>query len=148
MDAILNALSCLMALGTSMFLWRKPLNIHKEAGILTLFLVVFCLFSYFTMEASDLTQEHMPFRMLALCLCFSTTSLTSHKTRYLVLVQILWLWVEFFGGLTFVYRGLEMPWTRIIAIGSGALGGVFLSHISREMEFMLMVYWIAIWMFF
>ena len=65
-----------------------------------------------------------------------------------MLAQILWLWVEFFGGLTFVYRGLDMPWTRVIAIGSGALGGVFFSHISRETEFMLMVYWIAIWMFF
>ena len=148
MEAILNALSCLMALGTSMFLWRKPLNIYKETGMLVLFLVIFILFSYFTAEPFDASMEYMPFRMLALCLCFSTTSLTSHKTRYLVLAQVLWLWVEFFGGLTFVYRGLEMPWTRVIAIGSGSLGGVFLTHIGREVEFMLMVYWIAIWMFF
>ena len=72
MDAILNALSCLMALGASMFLWRKPLNVYKEAGILSLFLAVFCLFSYFTMDASDFAQEYMPFRMLGICLCFST----------------------------------------------------------------------------
>ena len=148
MEAILNALSCLMALGTSMFLWRKPLHVYKEAGILALFLVIFSLFSYFTMDASEVAQEYLPFRMLAICICFSTTSLTSYKGRYLVLAQVLWLWVEFFGGLTFVYRGLEMPWTRVVAIGSGAVGGAFLSHISREMEFMLMVYWIAIWMFF
>ena len=148
MEAILNALSCLMALGTSMFLWRKPLNIYKEMGMLVLFLVIFILYSYLTAESIEATIEYTPFRMLALCLCFSTTSLTSHKTRYLVLAQVLWLWVEFFGGLTFVYRGLEMPWTRVIAIGSGTLGGAFLTHIGREVEFMLMVYWIAIWMFF
>ncbi len=148
MDAILNALCCLMALGTSMFLWRRPVGIFKETGILALSLVVFGLFSYLTMDLAEPTLEYMPFRMLALCICFSTTSLTSHKTRYLVLSQVLWLWVEFFGGLTFVYHGLDMPWTRIVAIGAGAFGGAFLSHIGREMEFLLMVYWIAVWMFF
>lgn len=148
MDAILNALSCLMALGTSMFLWRRPTSVYKETGVMVLSLCIFVLFSYFTVDSSEATLEYMPFRMLALCLCFSTTSLTSHKSRYMVLALVLWLWVEFFGGLTFVYRGLEMPWTRVVAIGSGAVGAAFLSHISREMEFMLMVYWIAIWMFF
>jgi hypothetical protein len=148
MDAVLNALSCLMALGASMFLWRKPLGFYKESGMLALFLGIFILFSYFTIDSSDAALEHLPFRMLALSICFSTTSLTNHKTRYLVLAQVLWLWVEFFGGLIFVYRGLDMPWTRVVAVASGAVGGAFLSHISREMEFLLMVYWIAIWMFF
>ena len=148
MDAILNALSCLMALGTSMFLWRKPTSVYKETGVMALSLCIFVLFSYFTVDSSEPALEYMPCRMLALCLCFSTTSLTSHKSRYMVLALVLWLWVEFFGGLTFVYRGLEMPWTRVIAIGTGAVGSAFLSHISREMEFMLMVSWIAIWMFF
>ena len=148
MEAVLNALSCLMALGTSMFLWRKPTSVYKETGVMALSLCIFVLFSYFTVDSSEPALEYMPFRMLALCLCFSTTSLTSHKSRYMVLALVLWLWVEFFGGLTFVYRGLEMPWTRVIAIGTGAVGSAFLSHISREMEFMLMVYWIAIWMFF
>ena len=148
MDAILNALSCLMALGTSMFLWRKPTSVYKETGVMALSLCIFVLFSYFTVDSSEPALEYMPFRMLALSLCFSPTSLTSHKSRYMVLALVLWLWVEFFGGLTFVYRGLEMPWTRVIAIGTGAVGSAFLSHISREMEFMLMVYWIAIWMFF
>ena len=97
MDAILNALCCLMALGTSMFLWRRPVSIFKETGILALSLVVFGLFSYLTMDLAEPTLEYMPFRMLALCICFSTTSLTSHKTRYLVLSQVLWLWVELFS---------------------------------------------------
>ena len=48
-------------------------------------------FSYLTMDLAEPTLEYMPFRMLALCICFSTTSLTSHKTRYLVLSQVLWL---------------------------------------------------------
>ena len=148
MDAVLNALSCLMALGASMFLWHKPLKVYKEGGILAFFLCIFILFSYLTVDSGETALEYMPFRMLALCICFSTTSVVNHKTRYLVLAQVLWLWVEFFGGITFVYRGLEMPWTRVVAIGFGALGGAFLSHISREMEFLLMVFWIAIWMFF
>ena len=148
MDAVLNALSCLMALGASMFFWHRPLKVYKEGAILSIFLGLFILFSYFTLEPSDADLEYMPFRMLALSVCFSTTSLRHYKIRYLVLAQVLWLWVEFFGGLTFVYRGLEMPWLRVVAIGAGALGGAFLSHISREIEFLLMVYWIAIWMFF
>ena len=148
MDAILNALCCLMALGTSMFLWRRPVGIFKETGILALSLVVFGLFSYLTMDLAEPTLEYMPFRMLALCICFSTTSLTSHKTRYLVLSQVLWLWVEFFGGISLYYRGIEMPWTRIIAIAVSVFGSTFLSRISQGMEFALMAYWIAVWVFF
>ena len=148
MDAVLNSLCCLMALGSSMFLWRPPRSVFKEGALITLYLVLFMLFSYLTMDGSGATLEYLPLRMLALCICFSVTSIQNHKTRYLVMAQVLWLWIEFFGGVSLVYRGLDMPWTRVIAIGSCATGSVFMARISREMEFVLMVYWIAIWMFF
>jgi len=148
MDAVLNALCCLMALGVSMFLWRKPVGVYKDGALLVLFLLLFILFSYLTVDVSDGSLEYMPFRMLALSICFSTTSLEKHKIRYLVLAQVLWLWIEFFGGVTFAYRGFDISWVRIVAIGVGAFGSAFLSNITREMEFLLMVYWIAVWMFF
>ncbi len=148
MDAVLNSLCCLMALGSSMFLWRPPRSVFKEGALISLYLVLFMAFSFLTMEGSDATLEYLPLRMLALCICFSVTSIQNHKTRYLVMAQVLWLWVEFFGGVSLVYRGLDMPWTRVVAIGSCAAGSVFMTRISREMEFILMVYWIAIWMFF
>jgi hypothetical protein len=137
-----------MALGSSMFLWKPPRSVFKEGALITLYLVLFMLFSYLTMEGSGATLEYLPLRMLALCICFSVTSIQNHKTRYLVMAQVLWLWIEFFGGVSLVYRGLDMPWTRVVAIGSCATGSVFMTRISREMEFVLMVYWIAIWMFF
>ena len=38
--------------------------------------------------------------------------------------------------------------TRIIAIAVSVFGSTFLSRISQGMEFALMAYWIAVWVFF
>ena len=148
MTPFMNAVACLLALGAAQFFWRRPIRLFKEAFALVAALVLFCVYAYFAGETSDPSMESYPFRMLSLALCFSTTALPNKRRRYLLMAQVMWLWVEFFGGLTFVYHGLDMPWTRIVAIGAGAFGGAFLSHIGREMEFLLMVYWIAVWMFF
>ena len=96
----------------------------------------------------DPTLEHYPFRMMALCLCLSTTSLTLYRRRYLVLAQALWFWVELFGGIALFYRGFDIAWMRILAILGMTFCSTFLSRISKEMEFCLMVFWIAVWVFF
>lgn len=148
MIALMNSLACILALGSAVFLWRAPLKLFTEVGKLLAMLLIFGVFSFFTLDALDCQLESYPFRMFALAICCSTTSLTKNRKRYLVLAQLLWLWVELFGGISLFYRGFEMPWLRIFAISVGALGSCFLSRISRGMEFALMVYWIAVWIFF
>jgi len=149
MTALANSLSCLIALGCASFLWRKGSSPYRNGALLAGFLVLFCLFTYFAGDISvDSTLEHYPFRMLALCLCLSTMSLSLYRRRYLVLAQALWCWIELFGGIALYYRGFDIAWTRILALLSMSLCSTFLSKISKEMEFCLMVFWLAVWVFF
>lgn len=149
MTALANSLSFLLALGCASFLWRKGSSPYRNGALLAGFLVLFCLFTYFAGDISvDPTLEHYPFRMLALCLCLSTTSLSLYRRRYLVLAQALWCWIELFGGIALYYRGFDIAWTRILALLSMSLCSTFLSKISKEMEFCLMVFWLAVWVFF
>ncbi|MCF0215847.1 MAG: hypothetical protein HUK21_05190 [Fibrobacteraceae bacterium] len=106
------------------------------------------MYSALAFDLASPMVENYPFRMLALCFCFSTTSLNHKRRRYLVMAQCFWLWVELFGGISLFYRGIDISWTRIAAIGVGCVCSTFLSNISKEMEFCLMVYWIAIWIMF
>lgn len=149
MTALANSLSCLIALGCASFLWRKGSSPYRNGALLAGFLVLFSLFTYFAGDISvDPTLEHYPFRMLALCLCLSTTSLPLYRRRYLVLAQSLWCWIELFGGIALYYRGIDIAWTRILAVLGMTLYSTFLSKISKEMEFCLMVFWLAVWVFF
>ena len=149
MTALANSLSCLIALGCASFLWRKGSSPYRNGALLAGFLVLFSLFTYFAGDISvDPTLEHYPFRMLALCLCLSTTSLPLYRRRYLVLAQSLWCCIELFGGIALYYRGIDIAWTRILAVLGMTLCSTFLSKISKEMEFCLMVFWLAVWVFF
>lgn len=148
MTALSNAVACLLALAVTVFYWRSPLKLFKETLIILLSLALFCVYTYFAGDSLTGQMEHYPFRMLALALCFSTTALPKKRRRYLVMAQVLWLWVEFFGALSLYYRGIDVPWTRLVAISGVCFGSTFLSRISHEMEFVLMAYWIAIWVFF
>ncbi|MBO6076879.1 hypothetical protein [Fibrobacter succinogenes] len=148
MTPLANSLSCLIALGCASFLWRKGSSPYRNGGLLAGFLVLFGVFTCFAGETIDPTLEHYPFRMLALCLCLSTTSLPLYRRRYLVLAQSLWCWIELFGGIALYYRGIDIAWTRILALLSMTLCSTFLSKISKEMEFCLMVFWLAVWVFF
>ena len=149
MTALANSLSCLIALGCASFLWRKGSSPYRNGALLAGFLVLFSLFTYFAGDISvDPTLEHYPFRMLALCLCLSTTSLPLYRRRYLVLAQSLWCWIERFGGIALYYRDIDIAWTRILAVLGMTLCSTFLSKISKEMEFCLMVFWLAVWVFF
>lgn len=151
MTPFVNALACLVALGCASFLWRKGSSPYRNGALIAGFLLLFSLFAYFggvDPKAFDPEMESYPFRMLALCLCLSTTSLPFYRRRYLVLAQSLWLWIELFGGISLYYRGIDIAWTRIVALLCMTLCSTFLSKISREMEFCLMVLWLAIWVFF
>lgn len=150
MTSLANALACVLVLGGASFLWRKNSGIFQNGISLALLLFLFCLFSFFAVDGESLKAagELYPFRMMALCLCFSTTSLSKYRRRYLVLAQSLWLWIEMFGGISLYYRGIDVAWVRVAALAGITFCSNFLSKISREMEFCLMVFWIAIWIFF
>lgn len=151
MTTLANALACVFTLGCSAFLWKPASGFYRNALLLSASLLLFCLFAFFGVDdfsSANMNGELYPFRMMALCLCFSTTALPKYRRRYLVLAQILWCWIELFGGITLYYRGVDVAWTRIAAIASMAACSTLLSRISKEMEFCLMVFWIAIWIFF
>lgn len=148
MIPLMNAFACLLALAVTVFYWRSPLRIFKETAIIVGSLALFCVYSYFAGDMTDPQMQHYPFRMLALALCFSTTALPNKRRRYLLIAEVMWLWIEFFGGIALYYQGVDMPWTRILALSVSVLGSTFLSRISHEMEFALMAYWIAVWVFF
>lgn len=143
MTPLQNALGCLLALGAAYYLWRPSASLFKNAALLAGALALFVGYSY---GIGD--EEFYPFRMFALCLCFSTTSLRKDRRRFLCLAQIFWFWIEFFGSLSLYYRGFDFAWTRLIAIAGLAFCSAFLSRISKGMEFCLMVFWIAVWIFF
>ena len=148
MTPLMNAFACLLALAMAQFLWHRPIRLFKEAFFLFLALVVFCIYAFFAGDMADPAMESYPFRMLSFALCFSTTALPNKRRRYLLMAQVMWLWVEFFGGISLYYHGVDMPWTRLLAIGVSVFGSTFLSRISQGMEFALMAYWIAVWVFF
>lgn len=152
MTPFVNALACLLCLASAMFLWRYKSSFYRNSLLLVGFMIIFGVFTFFggeMFEAGSMPMlEHYPFKMLALSLCFSTTSLAVRRRRYMVLAQVFWLWIELFGGISLFYRGFDIAWTRIIAIAGIAFFSSLLSKISKEMEFCLMVFWIAVWIFF
>jgi len=151
MTAIANALACIFTLGCANFLWKKGSGFYRNAAILALSLLLFSLYTFFAVEdlgSASAAGELYPFRMFALSLCFSASALPKYRRRYLVLAQGLWCWIEVFGGISLYYRGIDVAWIRIVALMGMTICSTFLSKISREMEFCLMVFWIAIWVFF
>lgn len=152
MTPLMNALACLISLGCALFLWRERSDLYRNALLIIGILVLGMAFTYFGADVASPTEaallESYPFKMLGLCLCFSTTSLKHKRRRYLVISQVFWLWIEVFGGISLYYRGIDISLIRMVAIGGIAFLSSMLSRISKEMEFCLMVFWIAIWIFF
>ena len=148
MTPLMSSLACVMALAQAFFLWRGKIRLLKEGLLLFGFFVISCVFTLLVGSPNDPQLEHYPLQMLALCLCFSTTSLPRYRRRYLVMAQALWFWVVLFGGISLAYRGIEFPWARALAILALCCSSTLLSRISKEMEFCLMVFWLAIWILF
>lgn len=148
MSPVVNTLACLMSLAFAMFLWRGKISLLKESCLILCFFIISCIYTILAAGVDNMQIEHYPFKMLALCFCFSTTALPHKRRRYLVLAQAFWLWVELFGGISLAYRGFDFLWTRPCAIFVIGCCCSLLSKITKEMEFCLMVFWIAIWIFF
>ena len=147
MSTFANAVACLLCLIFAAFLW-------KMKGMLRVTLVMFfvvmisCLYTAFAGDLAVSAMENYPFRMVALTFCVFTTGLRENRRRFMVLAQTFWLWVELVGNVSLSQAGLEAPWIRLAAIVGIALGCSFMARISREIEFGLIVLWMAVWMFF
>ena len=110
--------------------------------------MISCLYTALAGNLAVSAMENYPFRMVALTFCVFTTGLRENRRRFMVLAQTFWLWVELVGNVSLSQAGLEAPWIRLAAIAGIALGCSFMARISREIEFGLIVLWMAVWMFF
>ena len=147
MSIFANAVACLLCLFFSAFLWNQK-------GMLRVTLVMFfvvmtsCLYTAFVGNLAVPTLESYPFRMFALTMCVFTTGLRENRRRFMVLAQTFWLWVELVSNLSLMQTGADAPWLRLAAIAEIGLGCCFMVIISKEIEFGLIVLWMAVWMFF
>jgi len=147
MSVFANAVACLLCLFFAAFLWKMK-GMFRITLVMFLIVMTSCLYTAFVGNIANPPLENYPFRMLALVLCVFTTGLRENRRRFMVLAQTFWLWVELVGMVSLYQTGAEAPWLRLAAIAEIALGCSFMAGISREIEFGLIVLWMAVWMFF
>ena len=147
MSMFANAVACLLCLIFASFLWKIK-GIFRITLVMFLIVVTSCLYTAFAGNLTIPTLENYTFRMVALSLCVFTTGLRENRRLFMVLAQTFWLWVELVGNVSLYQMGEEAPWIRLAAIAEIALGCSFMARISREIEFGLIVLWMAVWMFF
>jgi hypothetical protein len=142
-----NAVACLLCLVFAAFLWKIK-GMYRITFVMFLIVMTSCLYTAIAGNLVNPMLENYPFRMVALTFCVFTTGLRDNRRRFMVLAQTFWLWVELLGYISLYQGGEEAPWIRLAAIAEIALGCCFMARISREIEFGLIVLWMAIWMFF
>ena len=147
MNLYVNLFACLLSLVVSLFLWKHPYRLFRESSVLLLSLALFMVYSYFALGVESPVAESYPFRMLAVCICFSVLSVPEKRERNVFLAQMLWLWIEFFGGLSLAYRGFEMSWIRMSAILAGVLLSPLSAKKNREVNFLYAFLWSCVWIF-
>ena len=147
MSMFANAMACLLCLTFAFILWKVKGLVGF--ALMMFFSVMTCvLYTSFVGNLLLPELQCYPFRMVALTFCVYTTGLQENRRRYMVLAQTFWLWVELLGAVSLLQAGEVAPWFRLAAIASIGLGCCFMARISREIEFGLIVLWMAVWMFF
>ena len=147
MSMFANALACLLSLSFAFALWRVR-GMIRVTLLMLLFVLTSVLYTSHVGNFLLPTLECYPFRMVALSFCIYTTGLRENRRRYMVLAQTFWLWLELMSAVSLVQMGETAPWLRLAAIAGIAFGSGFMARISREIEFGLIVLWMAVWMFF
>jgi len=147
MSMFANAVACLLCLIFAALIWKIK-GMFRITLVLFLIVLSNCLYTAFAGNIAFPVLEVYPFRMLALTLCIFTTGLRENRRRFMVLAQTFWLWVELLGCISLYQMGEEAPWLRLAAIAGIAFGCMFMARISKEIEFGLIVLWMAVWMFF
>lgn len=147
MSLFANAVACLLCLVFAFVLCTQK-GMLRISLMMLLAVMTSCLYTAYVGNLAIPTLENYPFRMVALTFCVFTTRLRENRRRFMVLAQTFWLWVELVGCVSLLQAGEETPWIRLAAIAEIALGCCFMAKISREIEFGLIVLWMAVWMFF
>jgi hypothetical protein len=147
MSLFANAVACLLCLVFAFVLCTQK-GMLRISLMMLLAVMTSCLYTAYVGNLAIPTLENYPFRMVALTFCVFTTRLRENRRRFMVLAQTFWLWVELVGCVSLLQAGDEAPWIRLAAIAEIALGCCFMAKISREIEFGLIVLWMAVWMFF
>ncbi len=147
MSMFANAVACLLGLSYAFALWRVK-GMFRVALLILLFGLISVLYTSYFGNLLLPALECYPFRMLALAFCVYTTGLREHRRRYMVLAQTFWLWVELVSAVSLLQMGESVSWLRLVAIAGIAFGSGFMARISKEIEFGLIVLWMAVWMFF
>lgn len=147
MSMFANAVACLLSLSFAFMLWRVK-GMFRVALLILLFVLTSELYTMYVGNLLLPAMECYPFRMMALAFCIYTTGLRENRRRYMVLAQTFWLWVELVCAVSLFQTGEAALWFRLAAIAEIAFGSGFMARISREIEFGLIVLWMAVWMFF
>ena len=147
MSMFANAVACLLCLIFAFVLWMQK-GMLRITLMMLVAVMTSCLYTALEGNLSIPTMENYPFRMVALTFCVYTTRLRENRRLFMVLAQTFWPWVELVGNVSLFLTGEEAPWIRLAAIAEIALGCCFMVKISREIEFGLIVLWMAVWMFF
>ena len=147
MSMFANSVACLLCLIFAFVLWMQK-GMLRITLMMLVAVMTSCLYTALEGNLSIPTMENYPFRMVALTFCVYTTRLRENRRLFMVLAQTFWLWVELVGNVSLFLTGEEAPWIRLAAIAEIALGCCFMVKISREIEFGLIVLWMAVWMFF
>lgn len=147
MSLFANAVACLLCLIFAFNLCRIR-GIFRTALMMLLVVMTSCAYTALVGNLDNPALENYPFRMVALTFCVFTTELRENRRRFMVLAQAFWLWVELVGAVSLYQTGEPAPWLRLVAITGIGLGCCFMVRIPREIEFGLIVLWMAVWMFF
>lgn len=147
MSMFANAVACLLSLIFAFVLWNMK-GVFRITMAMLVIVMTSCAYTAFVGNLSLPAMDSYPFRMVALTFCVFTTELREKRRRFMVLAQTFWLWVELAGAVSLTQMGEPAPWFRLAAIATVGLGCCFMARISREIEFGLIVLWMAIWMFF
>ncbi len=145
-DLFSYTLSALLAIALSPFLFRGKMSIPLRGALLAMVLLLDELFVCFSFSLEYAYRETMPFRMLALSLCFSTLFLESRRRFFGMLSTALWLWIDFFGMLSLSYRGESFRLLSLVVVVLSLVPFALESR-KREARFVQAVFWAVAWMF-
>ncbi len=141
-------LSALFAMLPAPFLFKGELSVPLRGALMSMVLLLDAAFAYFVSSTDYPDFEILPFRMFALCLCFSTLFLGRRRRFFGILATVLWIWVEFFSALSLSYGGLSMPVVPFFILALAFFPLFLLNPYKKETRFLLAVVWVFAWTLF
>lgn len=141
-------LSALFAMLPAPFLFKGELSVPLRGAAMAMAVLLDEAFAVLVSSPDYPDFEILPFRMFALCLCFSTLFLGRRRRFFGILATVLWVWVEFFSALSLSYGGLSMPIVPFFILAVAFLPLLLLNPYKKETRFLLAVIWVFAWTLF